>query len=505
MSALKKLASETALYGLSTMVGRMLYYLLVMLHTKLFLPEQLAVQVQLYAYAGLSLVLYTFGMESAYFYFARKENDRQKYYNLVLSAVILVSIFISGLIFIFADPIAKMIEYPDDVKLVRWMSLIMATDGIVSIPFARLRLEKKAKQFVTARVANILMTIALNFFFLILCRDIYEEKYLSSLKPLVDLFYSPQSAPGFIILANLIANLMFFLFLYKEFINFKFVFDLTLFKPMWVYAFPLFVMNLAGVTNLLFDRTFLQYLLPTGFYPGRTTKDAIGIYGQCLKLSIFMNLAIQAFKYAAEPFFYSRAEDKNAPSVFADVMKWFIVICATMWVGICLNLHLLADLFLKKKIFHEGLAVVPWLLLGFLFLGIYYNLATWFKLSGKTQYGTYITLTGASVTILLNILLVPLMGYLGCGIAFSVSGLVMMTLCYYYGQKYYPIPYYLKSGLGYIIGGGIFILADAFLIPSGSSIQKIYHMLFFCLFCIIVIFAERKALPARFQKILSFK
>ncbi|GLU50976.1 oligosaccharide flippase family protein [Dyadobacter frigoris] len=505
MSVLKKLAGETAMYGLSTMVGRMLYYLLVMLHTKLFLPEQLAIQVQLYAYAGLSLVVYTFGMESAYFYFARKENDRQKYYNLVLSAVILVSVFLSGSIFIFADFIAKLIEYPNEAKLIRWMSVIMAIDGIVSIPFARLRLEKKAKQFVTARVANILMNIALNFFFLIICRDIHEARYLGIFKPVVDLFYSPEAAPGFIVLANLIANMMFFLFLYKEFIDFRFVFDMTLFKPLWVYAFPLFVMNLAGVTNLLFDRTFLQYLLPEGFYPNRTTKDAIGIYGQCLKLSIFMNLAIQAFKYAAEPFFYSKAEDKNAPSVFADVMKWFIVICATMWVGICVNLHLLADLFLKKKIFHEGLAVVPWLLMGFLFLGIYYNLATWFKLSNRTQYGTYITLTGASITIVLNILLVPVIGYLGCGIAFSVSGLVMMTLCYYYGQKYYPIPYHLKSGLAYILGGGIFILLDAFLIPSGSLSHMVYHMLFFVLFCIIVIFAERKALPARFQKILSFK
>ncbi|WP_159468572.1 lipopolysaccharide biosynthesis protein [Dyadobacter sp. 3J3] len=505
MSVLKKLAGETAMYGLSTMVGRMLYYLLVMLHTKLFLPEQLAVQVQLYAYAGLSLVVYTFGMESAYFYFARKENDRQKYYNLVLSAVILVSIFLSGSIFVFADTIAKMIEYPNEAKLVRWMSVIMAIDGIVSIPFARLRLEKKAKQFVTARVANILMNIALNFFFLIICRDIYEARYLEVFKPFVDLFYTPEAAPGFIVLANLIANLMFFLFLYKEFIDFRFVFDMTLFKPLWVYAFPLFVMNLAGVTNLLFDRTFLQYLLPEGFYPNRTTKDAIGIYGQCLKLSIFMNLAIQAFKYAAEPFFYSKAEDKNAPTVFADVMKWFIVICATMWVGICLNLHLLADLFLKKKIFHEGLAVVPWLLMGFLFLGIYYNLATWFKLSNRTQYGTYITLTGASITIALNVILVPLIGYLGCGIAFSASGLVMMTLCYYYGQKYYPIPYHLKSGLCYIFGGGVFILLDAFLIPSGTLSNMVYHMLFFILFCIIVIFSERKALPARFQKILSFK
>jgi O-antigen/teichoic acid export membrane protein len=187
------------------------------------------------------------------------------------------------------------------------------------------------------------------------------------------------------------------------------------------------------------------------------------------------------------------------------VMKWFIVICATMWVGICLNLQLLAELFLRKKIYHEGLAVVPWLLLGFLFLGIYYNLATWFKISNKTQYGTYITLTGTGITIVLNLILVPQIGYLGCGLAFATSGLVMMVLCYHYGQKYYPVPYYLNSALSYILGGGIFILLDSFLIPSDSTAGLAYHMLFFLLFCILVVLTERKALPLRFQKLLSFK
>lgn len=505
MSVLKKLAGDTVMYGVSTILGRMLNYLLVPLHTLLFLPEQLASQVQLYTYAGLLMIVYTFGMESAYFYFARKEGDRQKYYNLVLSAVILVSIFFSSSIFLFAEDVANLIHYPEEVTLVRWMSIVMAIDGIVAIPFARLRFEKKAKKFVTAKIVNILMNIGLNFFFLIICRDIHADKYLTIFKPVIDLFYDPAVGAGYIVLANLIANLLFFPFLYREFADFKFTFNMSLFKPVWVYAFPLFIMGLAGVTNSLFDRSFLQYLLPADFYPDRTTKQAIGIYGQCFKLSIFMNLAIQAFKYAAEPFFYSKADDKNAPSVFADVMKWFIVICATMWVGICLNLHLLAEIFLRNKIFHEGLAVVPWLLLGFLFLGIYYNLATWFKLSNKTQYGTYITLTGASITIALNLLLVPQIGYLGCGIAFASSGLVMMILCYYYGQKYYPIPYNLNSALAYIFGGGVFILLDAFLIPSDSLAGFVYHMLFFVLFCILVVLAERKALPQRYQRFLGAK
>jgi O-antigen/teichoic acid export membrane protein len=458
MSILKKLASETATYGLLTMVGRLLNSLLVLLHTELFLPEQLAVQVQLYTYAGLALVIYIFGMETAFFRFAARETDRKQYYNVVQSAVILVSVSVSALIFLFAEPIARFILYPEEATLVRWFALIMAIDGIVAIPFAKLRLEKKAKQFVTFRLVNIFLNIFLNIFFLIICRDIFEGKYAQFLKPFIDLFYNPLSAPRYIILANLVANLAYFILLRREFINFRFVFDKSLLKPVWVYAYPIGIMNLAAVTNSFFDRAFLQYLLPENFYPGRTTRQAIGIYGQCFKLSIFMNLTIQAFKYAAEPFFFQKAEDKDAPETFALVMKWFVIFCVILWVGISLNLDLLADLFLKQKIYHEGIYVVPWLLLGFLMLGIYYNLATWFKVTNKTHYGTYITIAGAVCTILLNFLLVPQIGYLGCAIAFAISGGLMTGLCYYFGQQFYPVPYDLQSGLFAVLIGTIVII-----------------------------------------------
>lgn len=495
MSVLKKLASDTALYGVSTMLGRLLNYLLVPLHTSLFLPAELAVQVQLYSYAGFALVLYTFGMETAYFRYATKEEDKRQYYNLILSAVILVSIIISGLLFLSAQKVAEFIQYPENANLVRWFAAIMAIDAIVSIPFARLRLEKKALKFVTIRVSNILIYIGLNLFFLVACRGISRGDYLPALKPLIDTFYNPLHAADFIVLANLIANLLFLPMLWKELSDFKFVFNRQIFKPVWVYAFPLMIMNLAAVTNMLFDRIFLQFLLPDHFYPGRTTKDAIGIYGQCIKLSIFMNLAIQAFKYAAEPFFFSKGEDKNAPPLFAKIMKWFIIVCATMWVGICLNLDILAELFLKKKIFHEGLPVVPWLLLGFLFLGVYYNLATWFKLTNKTHYGTYLTLTGASVVILLNVILVPILGYLGCAIAFAGSSFVMMILCYYFGQKYYPVPYDVASALGYIGTGALLIFGSTFIKIPSLWISVPIHMSVFIVFLAGIFLIERKNIP----------
>jgi O-antigen/teichoic acid export membrane protein len=495
MSVLKKLASETATYGISTMLGRFLNYLLVALHTKLFEPEQIAVQGQLYAYAGLAIVLYTFGMETAFFRFARQESDRKQYYNLILSAVIIVSVFFSGLIFVFAESTAAFIKYPESVSIIRMFAVIMAIDGIVSIPFARLRLEGKGKKFVIIRVANILINIFLNLFFLIVCKDIYEEKYLTFLKPAISIFYSPAHAPDYIIMANLIANLTFFWLLRKELSDFRFVFDKTLFKPVWVYAFPILIMNAGGVVNMLFDRAFIQFLLPENFYPGRTTKQAIGIYVQCYKLSIFMNLAIQAFKYAAEPFFFSKGEDKNAPQVFAKVTKYFIIICVMMWVGICLNLDLFAELFLKQKIYHEGLSVVPWLLAGYLFLGVYYNLATWFKLTDKTQYGTWLTLTGAAITIASSFILVPVIGYLGFAIAFAASGFTMLSLCYYFGQKYYPVPYDVASALGYIGVGTLLIYASTWVKIPNLFISVPVHMAVFAIFAGGIFFIERKNIP----------
>jgi len=495
MSVLKKLASETALYGVSTMLGRLLNYLLVPLHTSLFLPADLAVQVQLYSYAGFALVLYTFGMETAYFRYATKEADKQQYYNLILSAVILVSILASGTLFIFAGNVAKFIEYPENANLVRWFAAIMAIDAIVAIPFARLRLEKKALKFVSIRVSNILIYIGLNLFFLIVCRDIHNGDYLDLLKPFVDRFYDSQHSADYIVLANLIANFLFFPMLWKELTDFRFVFNKEIFRPVWVYAFPIMIMNVAAVTNMLFDRIFLQFLLPENFYPGRTTKYAIGIYGQCIKLSVFMNLAIQAFKYAAEPFFFSKGEDKNAPPVFAKIMKWFIIVCVMMWIGICLNLDILAEMFLKKKIFHEGLSVVPWLLAAFLFLGVYYNLATWFKLTNNTKYGTYLTIAGACVVMLLNLILVPLIGYLGCAIAFAGSSFTMMVACYHFGQKYYPVPYDVKSALGYIAAGAIIIYASSLVKFPSLWISAPVHLLIFLAILACTGFIERKSIP----------
>lgn len=477
------------------MLGRMINYLLVMLHTTLFVPAELAVQVQLYAFTGIALVVYTFGMETAFFRFARDQADRARYYNLILSAVLLVSAILSGALLLASPYIAAWMGYPGTGHLVRWFAWIIAADAITSIPFARLRLEEKSRKFVAIKFGSILLLVALNLLFLVVFRDIYEGKYLEFLRPAVSVLYDPERAADYIILSNLISSLLVVPLLGKEFLNFRFVFSPALFRPVWVYAFPILLMNLGAVINLMFDRVFLKELLPEGFYPGRTTEEAIGIYGQCFKLSIFMNLAIQAFKYAAEPFFFSRGTDKNAPPVFARIMKWFIIVCSVMWVAISVNLDVLAHFFLKRSIYHEGVEVVPWLLAGFLFLGVYYNLSAWFKLTDKTEYGTYLSLTGAAVVIVLNYVLVPAWGYLGCAVAFASSSFIMMVLCYYFGQKYYPVPYQAGSAAGYIAGGGLVIFLFSFWKAPDLVTSFLGHSAGLLCLLLLVFLAERKELP----------
>ena len=499
MGVLKKLASETALYGVSTILGRLFNYVLVPIHTSLFLPSQLAVQVELYAYAGVAFTIYTYGMETTYFRFANASDNKQNYYNLIQSAIITSSLIMSGLLILLATPLTELMGFSGEQTVFVWMAVIMATDAIVAIPFARLRLEKQAKRFVAAKLVNIGLNVGLNFFFLYFCRDVNSGKYLPEIKPLVDTFYRPEIAPRYIVLANLVANLVFFWMLRRQFTHFKFVFNAQLFKPVWQYAYPILIMSLAGVTNMMSDRMFLRYLLPEGFYPGRSSEDALGIYGNCYKLSIFMNLAIQAFKYAAEPFFFSKAEDKNAPLLFARVMQWFIIVCIVIWLAVSLNLDLLG-LILRRPIYREGLAVVPILLLAFLFLGIYYNLTTWFKLTNKTRYGTFITLAGATCNVLLNFLLVPQLGYMGSALTFMFSSFLMVALCYWLGQKYYPVPYNVASAVFYVLSAGLLIYLAYPIKSANFWLSFTYHSALLGLYFLVILVIERDAIPLKIKQ-----
>ncbi|MFD2573721.1 lipopolysaccharide biosynthesis protein [Spirosoma soli] len=509
MSTFKKLASDTALYGVSTILGRLLNYALVPIQTYAFEKAGLlASNVELYSWVGVLLVLYTLGLETAFFRFmARSKNqpaeEKSRIFNQSLSIVLMVSIVITSLLVVLAPQIANWLNYPGQGLYVQWAAFLVAIDAIVAIPFARLRVENRAREFVQAKIVNIVIVVALNVFFLVLCKDIYEGKYLTSLQSLAGAIYKPQIGPGYIFLANLIGNGLYFIILRKAFSGFRFQLSGPQSQALIVYAFPIMLTNLAGVLNALTDRLFLRHSLPAGFYPGLSSEDVLGIYGNCLKLSVFMALAIQSFKFAADPFFFSRAEDKNAPTLLADVTKWFVIVCVLIWVGVSLNLDLLGQLFLRSKMYRLGLDVVPLLLLGNLLLGVYYNISFWFKLSDKTHFGTLITVTGTVVTVVLNLLLIPRIGYMGCAVAFTTSSFVMMAMCYVLGEKYYPVPYDVGSSIGYIVGAGLLIYASQQFPIQNLWLAVPIHLALFGLFLLAVLVIERatfQPLLARFRK-----
>ncbi|MBC8112573.1 MAG: polysaccharide biosynthesis C-terminal domain-containing protein [Verrucomicrobia bacterium] len=477
MSILRKLASETALYGLPSILGRSLNFLLVILHTQVFAPQQTAVMVSLYAIIAFLNVIYTYGMETAYFRFA--QDDARKAYATIMSSVLASSIIFSGLMILFASPFVGVLGFEGQGNLIYYTAIIMATDAIAAIPLARLRHEKKAKRFTTIRITNILLNIFFNLFFLLWCKDIYEGKYLTDLQPLIKLIYFPEIGVGYIFLANLLANLALLPMLTDLLLDFRFQFDIKVLKPIWNYGYPILIMGLAGTANQMFDRLALEKLLPTGIYPNRTSQEALGIYGNVYKLSILMNLVIQAFRYAAEPFFFSQAQDKNSPKTFALVMHWFVIACCAIWVVVSVNLDFFGTIFLRRPEYREGLPVVPVLLLGNLFLGIYYNLSIWFKLTDKTYFGTYLTFFGAGINIILNLLLIPYMGYMGCAWAFTLSCLAMTLACYLLGEKNYPIPYTRKKLLFYLILANILILL-ALQFSFENAWQQAFWQLFLC-------------------------
>ncbi|MGV3561169.1 polysaccharide biosynthesis protein [Larkinella arboricola] len=492
MSGFKKLASDTALYGISTILGRMLYWLMVPLHTRVF-PRtgEMASNVELFSYVPVLLLVYTLSLETAFFrYASRQKEDKQKVFNETLSIVLAISVISTALIILLAPQIADWLDYPGQETFISWVAMIAATDAIVAIPFARLRVENKAREFVKAKLINIVINVALNVFFLVICPQIYNGDYLLFLQPAIDLFYDPSVGPGYIFLANLIANLVYFVLLRKTFAGFRFQLDKPQVKVLLAYSFPLMLTALAGSINMLTDRWFLRPLLPEGFYPGLTSEDVLGIYGNCYKLSVFMTLAIQSFKFAADPFFFSRAEDKNAPGLLAEVNKWFIIICVIIWVGISLNLDWIG-LFIGKT-YRQGLGVVPILLLANLVLGVYYNIAFWFKLSDKTAYGTVITVLGAGVTVILNVLLIPIMGYMGCAVAYLVSSVVMCVTCYLLGEKHYPVPYDVFSALIYVFSGGLLIYMASQIEISNLWVSIPYHMLLLLLYIGTMLVMERK-------------
>ena len=465
MSIAKRLASQTAIYGISSIVGRVLNYLLVPVYTAYFAAADFGIVTGLYAYVSFLNVVFTYGLETTFFRFAnRPEANRTGLYNRVLSLLLLSSAGLTLILALLARPLLALMHIPASNKLFAvWMALILGIDAVAAIPFARLRLENKARKFAAIRLANIVVYVALNLFFIVLCPAVLRAGpgvALAGLRPLVAAVYDPALGVGYVFLSNLLASALTLLLLGGELLDFRFRWpDLGFLRPLLAYALPLMLMGLAGMVNETLDRILLPMWLPKGFYAGLSALAAVGVYGACYKLSIFMSLVIQAFRYAAEPFFFSQSTEKNSPATFALVLKWFTLCCTLIFVGISLNLSWIGPLFLKRPVYLQGLGVVPVLLLANLFLGVYYNLSVWFKLTDKTYFGTYIGAAGAVLTIALNFVLIPVLGYLGSAWATLACYFMMAALCWWLGERHFPVPYPVGRLLAWLAGAVALVVA----------------------------------------------
>lgn len=470
MSVLKKLAGQTAIYGLTTIVGRFLNFLLTPLHTAILLPSQYGVVTTVYAYMAFLNVIFTYGMETAYFRFATKdENNEDKIFSNAFIVILTTTLIFAGTIYMYANAIADALGLEQSGNLVQWVAGILAIDAIAAIPFAKLRLQKKVFRFSAAKVASIFLNIGLNIFFLYICPAVVNQEFLTDWLPFVDKIYTLGNPLKYIFIANFISNLVFIPFLIRSFSNFKANIDFVQIKQMLVYAFPILIMGVAGTINEMFSRVMLEKLLPSNFYSNMTNIEVLGVFGACYKMAIFMTISIQAFRFASEPFFFSQAKDKNAPVLYAKVMHYFVGVCMVLFLAISLNADWISGLLIKNAIYKSGLDIVPILLLSNVCMGIYFNLSVWYKLTDKTYWGTYITIAGAAITIATNYLLIPYFGYMGCVWASLFSFSAMAVASYFLGQKNYPIPYNIAVIVSLIAFAVLLYWCESTFLPSNFN------------------------------------
>ncbi len=495
MNILKKLAGQTAIYGLSSIVGRLLNYLLVPLYTRIFLTEEYGIVVELYTYTAFFLVILTYGMETSFFRFATKKNLNKVYQTSNFVILTTTSIFLFLSIF-FSRKIANFLNYNENHEYIIFFICIISIDVFTSITFAKLRYENKAIKFALIKSTNIAMSIFLNIFFLILCPKILENNNDSFIK----YFYFGNLGVAYIFISNLIASIFTLLLLapeiFKNFIfkvfNKKNEIDFKLLKKILIYSSPLLIAGTAGTINEMMDRILLKNLLEENI------MSAIGIYGANYKLAILMTLFIQTFRFAAEPFFFSEAKNKNSKKLYSEVMTYFIIF--GLFIFLLINLYI--DFFQNfiGEEFREGIKIVPILLMANLFLGIYFNLSIWYKLNDLTKFGAYLSIFGAIITIIFNFILIPKISYLGSAYATLICYFLMMISSYFLGQKYFPIKYDLKKiFVLFTITLILFFLNQIFISDIKNEILKLFfNSSLLMIYISIIYFFIFKKLIAKF-------
>jgi O-antigen/teichoic acid export membrane protein len=480
LSTVKKLASDTAAYGVSSILARLINFLFGFLIIKYISQAEFGTFTNFYAYAGFILVLLTHGMETAFFRFVNKEESKEKAFSTAFYSILSVVLLFVAVGYVFQQPIADYVKEPTlYVKFFIWM---MAFDTLAAIPFASLRKQGKPVAFAVLKVMNILLFIVLNILFFMVLPSIGYQL--------------PFTKVSSIFIANIIASIITFLFLLKQFNQLEFSLDGALYKQMLKYSMPIMLVGFAGMINEVLDRIIMTRLLP---YDDITNKEQLGIYGFNYKFAMLIAMFLQAYRFAAEPLFFRHAENSDSKSILASTMKYYTICVCVIFLSIVLFLPLIQYVFIlyspKSAAYFVGADIIPILLMANIFLGIYFNISTWYKITDKTYIGALISIVGAVITIVMNVILVPKFGYFGAAWATLACYTTMVILGYITEQKYYPIPYDYKRILFYLFFAVVlFIVLKYVFLPMQFSllVNTIFAFVLLSFYIFSAYFLEKK-------------
>lgn len=470
---------QTAIYGLSTVIIRLFPFIISPFVTNAFGPQSLAPFIDFYSVAGIIIVLLSHGMETTFFRFAEKEENTKKLISTATISVAGASFLFMFFCFVFRQDLAIAFKTPDQVNLLTMMLFVLGLDGLSTMPFVILRKTGRPKKFALIKIINGVINFVLVVFFIVV---------LPKLGPngIFGFSYNPDFGIGYVFVANLVASAVTFLLLAQEIKAVRIAaFSWPLWKKMMAYSWPITIAGLAGVVNETMDRQFLKYLLPDG-----TNTEQMAIYGAVCKIVTFLTLFRQAYLLGIEPFFFSHAKNENSGKSYAKLMDLFVIVNCVILLALCVNLNWLAKLYLANPAYNEGIPIVPIVLIAAVFLGIYLNMSVWYKLSDKTIFGAYISVLGAAVTIAVNFYFIPAYGYWASTWATFLSYFSMMTVSYFLGQYFYPVPYHMKKIVGYL-SLSIFLSVLSYYVLDGNLI---IGNLFFLLFLGLIFYVEKDTL-----------
>ncbi len=489
MSLLKKLAGDTAIYGVSSILSRVLnFFVMTAYLTSAFKREEYGVYAEMYAYVAILIIFFTYRMETAFFRFGSRDGNLDRAFSTGSVMLLTTTIILTSMLVLVAPVLGPILDSSNYQKYIVWFAFIVAFDALTALPFARLRLTNRPVKFAVLKTVNILVNIISLFFFLEILPRLIDGGWDTGNE-----FYDKTDRIKYVFIANFIASAVTMLLLLPEYFKIKFNFDQALLKKMLIYAAPLIIVSIAAAVNQHLNILLVKNWATTD---EELAKVLVGEYGACFKIAMLMSLAIQAFNYAAEPFFFNQSEQKNAKETYADVGQAFALAGSFIFLGILLYLDIFKHL-IRNPDYWVALRIVPILLLANFFLGLYYNFSIWYKLRDRTTMGAYISVAGSAITLGLNFLLIPKIGYMGAAYTAMICYAFMAAASYLTGQRYYPVPYPVGKMFTYIaLAVGIYLISDFLKDSMGLSVpvSLLVNTILLLAYALMIVFIERDQL-----------